>query len=399
MEENNLDSKSSANYQDFSLVSGGLIYSLTSVFRHKGKPKWDLPKTAFALAFLTWFPLGLLAIFYGTLNDNDTTISFFEDFLVHVRFLFVVPFLILIEKMVDKTFVEYIKNTDDIIPNSQQNRFNILVKRLDKLTNSYLPEIIILLVYYIAIFTNPQLISAEDSGRNYMTYLGSSNLNIAGWYNWLFCVPIFILLTFRWIWRWIVWVYSLIGISYFKIYIDPLHADKMGGLGYLNLVPLTFSFILIAPSAMMSSVIGIDIIYNNASFMSYYSLILFYVILSPIVLYSPLFIFTPKLINARRDGMLKFGSLLRKHNRDYIKKWIDGESNQDETILGALDNSSLADINGSYAPIDESKLFTIDFRNVIVSIIINAIPYIPLVFTYYSFTELFKLFIASMTGG
>jgi len=393
-----LDSGSSANYEGFSLVSGGLIYSLTSVFRRKDNPKSNLRNTAIALSLITWLPLCLLALYYGTLNDDRTTISFFEDFVVHVRFLFVVPFLILIEKMVDRSFVEYIKNSDDIIPNVQQPKYNNLVKRLGKLTRSFLPEIIVLVVYYIIIFTDPQVMNVEDSGRNYLTYPGTNTLNLAGWYNWLFCVPVFLLLIFRWFWRWIVWVYSLIKISYFKLFIDPLHADKMVGLGYLNLVPLTFSYIFIAPSAMMSAVIGIDIIYNGATFMSYYQLILLYVIIAPVILYSPLLIFMPKLVNAKRDGVLLFGDLLRKHNQDYIKKWIDGEPDQNEPILGALDNSSLADINGSYAPIEEIKLFPVDLKMIIVSIFINIIPYIPLVFTYYSFSELFKLFIASLMG-
>ena len=66
----------------------------------------------------------------GTLEDTDSSISFPEDFLFHVHFLLVVPFLILIEKVVDRSFIGYVKNTDDLIPNSQQDSFNRLVRRL-----------------------------------------------------------------------------------------------------------------------------------------------------------------------------------------------------------------------------------------------------------------------------
>ena len=399
MKQNNLDSISSANYEGFSLVSGGLIYSLTSVFRRKGEQNRDRLITAIALALITWLPLCLLALYYGTLNDNDTTISFFEDFLVHVRFLIIIPFLILIEGIVDKTFVEYIKNTDNIIPNEEQKRYNQLVKRLGKLGSSFIPEIIILAVYYISIIINPQLLSYEDSARNYLINGSSNTLNIAGWYNFAICVPIFLLLNFRWAWRWIIWVYSIIKISHFKLFADPLHADKVAGLGYLNLVPLTFSFIIMAPAAMMSALIGSEIIYNNASFMSYTHLILFYIFFMPIILYSPLFLFIPKLINAKREGMLKFGGLVREHNYNYVKKWIDGKPVKDQSILGTLDNSSLADINGSYAPVEEMQLSPIDLRLIAVSIIMFAVPFIPLIFTYYSFAELFDLLMKSFGGG
>ena len=399
MEQHILDSKSSADYTGFSLVKGGLIYKLTSIFRRNSKQKRGLMNTALALAIITWVPLAIMALFYGTLIDDDTTISFFEDFVVHVRFLLVIPFLILIEGIVDRTFINYIKVTDNIIPNNQQERYNRLVATLVKLTNSYIPEIIVLVVYYIAIFTNPDLISSEDSGRNYLTYIGTNTLNMAGWYNFLIGVPIFLMVMFRWFWRWIVWFYSMIKISFFKVYIDPLHADKMAGLGYLNLVPLTFSFILVAPSAMLSAEIGIDIIYNNASFMSYSETILFYVFITPIILYLPLFIFMPKLTNARNDGIIEFGDLIRVHNYDYAKKWIDVKQENDEAILGTMDNSSLADINGSYGPIEEIKIIPADLMAIGRSFIMNVIPYIPLVFTYYSVAELFKLLLKSMAGG
>ena len=78
---------------------------------------------------------------------------------------------------------------------------------------------------------------------------------------------------------------------------------------------------------------------------------------------------------------------------------MDSSSTNKEPILGAMDNSSLADINGSYTPITEMKLIPINYKMIVLSFVMNVIPYIPLVFTYYSFTELFKMGIKSMVGG
>jgi len=392
MEKYNLNNKTSADYGEFSLVSGGLIYMLTSFIRKKARKGRILTSTALVMVLITWVPMCLLALYEGTLNDNETTISFFEDFLVHVRFLLIVPFLILIENMVDRTFVAYVRNSDLIIPTNQQLKFNKLVKQLDKLTNSYLPEILVLILHFTGFFLGWYESTITESQRNYITSEATGKLNIAGWYYFLICLPIFYLLVSRWLWRWIVWMYSMFRINRFKLYLDPLHADQMAGLEYLNLVPLTFSFILVAPSAMLSAVIGIDIIYHGASFSSYYIPILIYVFLLPIILYSPLLIFIPKLIHAKNEGIFKFGRLIRKHNSDYVEKWIDGEPPKNETILGAMDNSSLADINGSYAPIQSIKLIPIDIKMILVSFILNVIPYIPLVFTYYSLNDLFEIF-------
>ncbi len=398
MEKENLDHKTSANYEGFSLVSGGLIYTITEVFRKMTKPEKELEVTALALALITWLPICVLAVFNGTVDDDPNTINFFQDFLVHVRFLLVVPFLILIEKIVDKSFVNYIKISDRIIPNSQQPAFNKLVKRLDKLTDSFIPEIIILVIIYLIVAFDRQNFAVSHSARNYLFIPGTRDLTISGWYYLLISLPIFQLLVFRWIWRWLVWLYSIIRISRFKLQIDPLHADQMAGLEYLNLVPLTFSFIIMAPSAVLSAIIGIDIIYNGALFKDYMFMVTVYVVLLPIILYAPLSIFTPLLIHAKIYGISMFGNLIRTHNLAYDKKWMDENHSQDEKLLGSIDNSSLADINGSYAPIQGMRILPIDFKLILLSFVLNVVPYIPLIFTYYSASELFKLIMKSVMG-
>ena len=387
-----------ANYDGFSLVSGGLIYSITKIFRKKAKPGKELTHTAIALAVITWLPLCILALFESSFEHDDATINFLEDFLVHVRFLIVVPFLILIENIVDRTFISYIKNTDDLIPHSQQESYNKLVKRLDKLTDSFIPEIVMLVIVYSTIIFNWHISSDSAMGRNYLLNSGNDNLSAAGWYYLMISMPLFQMLMFRWFWRWIVWLYSIISISKFKIKTDPLHADQMAGLEYLNMVPLMFSFILIAPSAVLSALIGIDIIYNDAVLKSYTFQLAIYIFLLPIILYLPLAKFIPFLLRAKSEGIYKFGNLLRKHNIDYVKKWIAIDSTNKEPLLGSVDHSSLSDINGSYAPISNLKLIPIDVKLIVLSFILNIIPYIPLVFTYYSMRDLINLLIQSIAN-
>ncbi|MDX2443998.1 MAG: hypothetical protein QNK30_09380 [Bacteroidales bacterium] len=398
MNQNSLDSKTSANYSGFSLVSGGLIYSITKIFRRKAKPGKELIHTAIALSVITWLPVCLLALFGGTLNDSDATINFFEDFLLHVRFLLVVPFLILIEKIVDRSFVKNIENSDDLIPNSQQESFNKLVKRLNRLTDSFIPEIVMLIIVYGTIIIFWHITPESEAGRNYLLNTRGDQLNPAGWYYLIISMPIFQMLIFRWIWRWFIWLYSIVAISKYKLHVDPLHADQMAGLEYLNLVPLVFSFILMAPSAVLSAYIGIDIIYNDAILKSYAFQIILYVFLLPIIIYSPLLVYMPFLLRSKSDGIYEFGSLVRKHNNNFANKWIGNYQANKDDLLGSVDNSSLADINGSYGPIAELKIIPIDLKFLVISFVLNIIPYLPLVFTYYSVKDLVNLLLQSVAG-
>ena len=141
-----------------------------------------------------------------------------------------------------------------------------------------------------------------------------------------------------------------------------------------------------------------NIIHQDGIFSEYALTILIYVVLLPIFLYAPLLLFIPTLIRAKSNGIFKFGNLLRKHNLDYIEKWIYSPETKDHRILGSMDNSSLADINGSYEPIREMKIIPIDFRLLVTSALLNSIPYIPLVFTNYTFREVIDFVIQFLVG-
>ncbi len=212
-----MEKNKSADYTGLSLVSGGLIYYLTALIRRNCSEKTGRLRTAFVLVAITWLPLCIISLFEGTLQDSSQTISFFEDFYLHVRFLFVVPFLILIENLVDKSFIGFLEETDDIIPDTQQNASNQLVRRLDGLTNSFIPEILVLLVFYGLISLNWDSLSIFNSDRNFLLHTNSNSLAIGGWYYLLICTPVFLLLVFRWLWRWIIWIYSIIRISRFSL--------------------------------------------------------------------------------------------------------------------------------------------------------------------------------------
>jgi len=131
--------------------------------------------------------LCILSIISGTLIDDNATISFFEDFLIHVRFLFVIPFLILIEQIVDKSFIGYIKTSDELIPHSQQTNFNQLVKRLDKLTDSYIPGIVILNCIVYIYHCPVGYLCTIGIRQKLLIFKGTHDLNIAGWYYILVC--------------------------------------------------------------------------------------------------------------------------------------------------------------------------------------------------------------------
>jgi len=395
---NEITDKYSADYDGFSLVSGGLIYSIMKLFQKSEDPRKSRRGRAFIFALITWLPLGVLAVFEGTIFPEAMGINFIQDFETHVRFLFAVPFLILIEKLVDSSFINYIKTSDNLIVDKQQPVFNKMVSNVNKLSNLYLPEIIILIIIYSLTFITWDDHFLIESSKNYLYNQQHKTLTLAGFYYLFVSFPIYQLLLFRWLWRFIIWVYSILKISSLTFQIEAVNIDQMAGLTYLNQVPMLFSYIFFALAAVLSSSLGLDIVFEGVSLKNNYLDILFFVILGPVLLYAPLLVFIPLLIETKSKAIHGMGNLVAKHNLDYMKKWVYNKPPSNEPILGSIDNSSLSDINAAYAPVIKMKLVPINFKMFLLSCTILLLPFIPLAFTYYSFTDLFGMIIKSAFG-
>ena len=223
--ENN-EQNISANYDGFSIVTGGLIYKLMTMVFKTTNPIKSRRQRAFFFALIAWLPLCILILFSGSDSVLNNELDFFKNFEIHIRFLFAVPFLIFIEKMVDNSFIDYIKTSDDLIDIREQSRFDKLVTKIDNLSNLYFPEILILGVIYFAVFMRWNDPSLFDSSKDYL-YSLDGTFSAAGIYFLFVSLPIFQLLLFRWFWRWIIWVYSLVKISKFTFYIDAMNIDRI----------------------------------------------------------------------------------------------------------------------------------------------------------------------------
>jgi hypothetical protein len=373
--------------KQYSLVSGGLIYSLERKMDiiQRGEP--GLLKRAMIFATITWLPLAILTLIDGTFAGENVTLTFIEDFPVHVRFLLVLPFLIIIEKMVDHAFDDYMNSTRRLIAAKDEVEFTNIGKAIDKMSNSWTPEIVFLAIIFGTFFLQLDILDLSISRWSIESADGS--LDYPGIFYLFVSIPLYQFLIARWAWRWVVWAYSVFKISRLNLRIEASHADQMAGLEYMGLVPMTFCFLSLAFSAIFSAVIGEDIIYDGATLQEYWYPILFFVILVPVMLHLPLLAMIPNLLKAKTRAMNKFSSLIQYHNNLYREKWMEGQLPKNEHLLGSLDNSSMADINGSYQQaVKEMSIIPINRKSLIWMILMLMIPFLPLLFTMYSLKDL-----------
>src|SRR5580698_2805620 len=104
----------SALAEHFSITRGGLLYRiLTTVAPNSEKRRRVGLRAAIGIA-LTWLPLLILSLAQGRAYGAGLGMPFLHDFAVNVRFLLVLPILILAEASIDRKWrslvVEFIRS-------------------------------------------------------------------------------------------------------------------------------------------------------------------------------------------------------------------------------------------------------------------------------------------------
>jgi len=381
----------------YSLVSGGLIYSLLlklGILKH-GKQRLLLRSIVFSL--LGWLPLIILSFTDGTFLGEDGQLGVAQDFLLHIRLLVVVPFLIWVEKMIDPAFNDYMNSTRRLIPPKEEATFRKIETQTEKMSDSWIPEIFfLLLIYGVLLFNwgnitvNNARISITDS---------ASDINLSAIYYIIVSMPVYQLLLARWFWRWIIWAITVYRISRMNLRIEASHADQSAGLEYLNVVPAAFCIVSLALSAIFAATIGEYIIYHGKILDDFVLQIIAFAIAIPLIVHLPLLSFIPLLIMTKVNGIYRFGSLIQYHNNLYREKWMEGNMPDDDNLLPSLDNSSMADINGSYLQaVKAMTVIPINRNALLISMLMLLIPFFPLIFTKYSLAELFSELVKVISG-
>jgi hypothetical protein len=152
-------------------------------------------------------------------------------------------------------------------------------------------------------------------------------------------------------------------------------------------------------SAIFAATIGEDIIFRGMTLDAYIYQIIVFAIVVPLIVHLPLLSFIPLLIRTKVNGIYRFGSLIQYHNNLYREKWMEGNMPDDDNLLPSLDNSSMADINGSYQQaVKAMTVIPINRNALVISMLMLLIPFLPLIFTKYSLAELFSELIKVISG-
>src|SRR5574338_348632 len=136
--------------EDFSLVLGGPLFQLLRRAHLSDSALLMVRQRVIVIALLAWLPLFILSAVQGHLWGKSVAVPFLLDLEVHIRFLIVVPLLIIAELVVHQrlrpianSFLERNLILEDDLP-----RFDRAMTSSFRLRNSVIAEVLLIVIVY-----------------------------------------------------------------------------------------------------------------------------------------------------------------------------------------------------------------------------------------------------------
>jgi hypothetical protein len=105
---------------------------------------------------------------------------------------------------------------------------------------------------------------------------------------------------------------------------------------------------------------------------------------------APYFFFTPTLMQMRRRGMLRYGSLAHAMGEQFEQKWLDRDESLTKEDLTSTNFTSTQNLYAMVKNIDDIRVVPVSRINVIAFIVVALIPCIPVVIGAIPFNVLMK---------
>jgi hypothetical protein len=346
---------------DYRIGEGGLLRRF-EVAAHLTR----LPRQLVALLTVTWLPIVMLGVWSGRPG------ALVYDPAVHVRLLIAAPvFLIL-----DQLFPAICRYTlgqlhqQAFVPAAAEARVDGLLRSAARLADSSVPEALLALLG-LGLGVAALLGIFPVSGLTYRTGLTADQV----WYA-MTDLPLFQFLLWRSVWRWLVWVRFLVGLSRIKLALVPTHPDRAGGIRFLRLPSVGYcAMLLFAASSVLCAEWGGRLMLD-ATLATFKPLLLVFGCVATLVAFGPLLLFAPQLLQARRQGMLELGSVATSAGRLFREALLHPERS-----VGGGSVQELASLEQTYREtVKQLSLFLFDRHDLALLLLATLFPVVPVMF-------------------
>lgn len=347
-----------------------------------------------AIALLLWAVLVALALLEGA-GDEVFSLAAIG---AHVRLLLVIPLFFLCESWVDPrmaTFVGTIVQSG-VLPQSAQPALATEIARIDRWKASGLAEALCLVAAVLLMLAAPMVQLAGTTMSHEPGRAAAATL-YSQWYG-LVCLTVFRFLLFRWLWRLALWCHFLWRVSRLPLRLVPTHPDRAAGLGYLEVVHMHFTPLVLAISALESASLAGELAAGRMAFEAVYPALGVVVAVDALLFVAPLLIFGPKLWACRVKALSDYMCFASRYVDAFDRKWLGEDAARGKDVLGTPDLQSLADLGNSIGIVRHQRVAPVS-RLLLLDLAIAALlPFVPLLLMEYPVAELAERFFTRLSG-
>lgn len=379
-----MTARSPADGAGFSLVQGGPLYQLLRRVRLSDRRLGLVHRRILAASLICWAPLAGLSTVQELMGGSPAT-PFLQGVGLHLRFLAVVPLLILAELIVHSRLRPIIDQfaARGLVPSHQKPRFDAALAQAARWRSSIVAELVLLgLVYAAGIgFT---LRRYEALGGDTWFAGPNGGVTLAGLWLIFVSLPLLQFLLLRWYFRLLIWARFLWQVSRLDLDLNVTHPDRAGGLGFLGESLDAFGLVAAAHGLLVAGMIADRIFLFGARLPAFQVEIAGAALFLTLVFAGPLLVFVPRMAHARRAGLRAYGCLGQTYARDFRDKWLAGARAPDEPLVGSGDIQSLADLGNSFTAAEQMRFVPIRAAAMARFIAAFLAPILPLVLTMMS---------------
>lgn len=327
-----------------------------------------LKRRALVYALVAWLPLAIASWLAGSpaVHDGSMTETLLGHYGIHIRCLVAIPLLVLAEGIAQKNLalclLEFKRS--GLVDEALAPRFDAVIDGVVRLKKRAYPWVIIgtLAAAWTAVFLiSPNPDEVQWAGPR------SGGLGFGAWWFLLVSRPIFAVLLLAWVWRLALVGVLLLRIARLPLKLVVMHPDRMGGLGFLDRLPMVYAPFLFSVSAVVAGAWAHTVFYHGVTVPSLYLQVATLLLLLILTGMAPLLVFSGMMAGAKRQALLDYGVLLAEHGRLVDARWIRKEQIAENPMLDAPELGPVADIQAMYqavaamrpAVISKSILFKI----------------------------------------
>jgi hypothetical protein len=338
-----------------------------------------------------WFPLVALVVAQSLISRNQMAKSFFTDFTVYARSLVAAPLLILAEADCIPRLGRVARHFLDagLVREQDRTRFDDAIASTRRLLDSGLAELIVAILAY-GLVTYLMINFPLDEFQPWCWLKGDYQvLSLAGWWNAMVSVPLFILLFFGWLWRVFLWARFLWLMAHIDLCLVPSHPDHAGGLIFVSESLRAFWMVSFAMGVIVAGHIANRITFYGESLVAFKHIAIGLVVFVLFLFVGPLTLFIGKLRETKRRGDFAYGAVAGEVGRRFERSWLNRGSGVDETP-NAPDVSTTADLYGIAANVYGMKDFPFGLRNLGLLVAAALAPLAPIALMLMPLNEIIK---------